>query len=109
MKVLFAGMVLVSALFIVFRNKSIVLPAQSFLINHPLRSLSNDTISFILQIQPILVNHCSPCHFTGGRMYEKLPFDKGETIVNHEVALLRRINDVKEKALIQKFIQEQKK
>lgn len=42
-------------------------------------------------------------------MYEKLPFDKGETIVNHEAALLRRINDVKEKALIQKFIKEQKK
>jgi hypothetical protein len=41
-------------------------------------------------------------------MYEKLPFDKRETIVNHEVALLRRINDVKEKALIQKFIGEQR-
>jgi hypothetical protein len=42
-------------------------------------------------------------------MYEKLPFDKGETIVNHEIALLRRIKDEKEKALIQKFIGEQKK
>ena len=42
-------------------------------------------------------------------MYEKLPFDKGATIVNHEVALLRRIKDEKEKALIQKFIGEQKK
>jgi hypothetical protein len=42
-------------------------------------------------------------------MYEKLPFDKGETIVNHEVGLLKRIKDEKEKALIQKFIGEQKK
>ena len=42
-------------------------------------------------------------------MYEKMPFDKGETIVNHEVGLQKRINDEKEKVLIQKFIGEQKK
>ncbi len=41
-------------------------------------------------------------------MYEQLPFDKGETIINHEIALVRRINDEKEKALIQKFVGEQK-
>ena len=61
------------------------------------------------KLQPILLNHCSPCHFTGGKMYERMPFDKGETIVNHEVALLRRIKDEREKALIQKFVGEQKK
>ena len=42
-------------------------------------------------------------------MYERMPFDKGETIVNHEVGLLKRIKDENEKALIQKFIAEQKK
>ena len=109
MKVLLVCMLIVGALFFVFKNRSIVVPAQSLLISHSASSLSNDTISFTLQIQPILVNHCSPCHFTGGKMYEKLPFDKGETIVNHEVALLKRIKDEKEKALIQKFIGERKK
>ena len=97
-----------SALFIVSKKRSVVIPKQSLLTSHS-SSLSNDTISFTLQIQPILVNRCSPCHFTGGKMYEKLPFDKGETIVNHEVALLRRIKDEKEKELIQKLIGEQKK
>lgn len=98
-----------SALFIVAKKRSVLTPGRSLLTVNSASSLLNDTISFALQIQPILVQHCSPCHFTGGKMYGKLPFDKGETIVNHEVALLRRIKDEKEKELIQKFIGEQKK
>jgi len=98
-----------SALFIVSKKRSVIIPKQSLLTSPSVSSSLNDTISFILQIQPILVNRCSPCHFTGGKMYERMPFDKGETIVNHEVALLRRIKDEKEKALIQKFIVEQRK
>ena len=108
MKVLLVCILIVGALFFVFKNRSIDIPGQTLLTSHPALS-SNDTINFTLQIQPILINHCSPCHFTGGKMYEKLPFDKGVTIVNHEVALLRRIKDEKEKALIQKFIVQQKK
>jgi hypothetical protein len=42
-------------------------------------------------------------------MYSKMPFDKGETIVEHGAGLLRRIKDEKEKALIQKFIGQHKK
>ena len=76
---------------------------------HTIAALRTDSINFKTQIQPILERNCAPCHFPGGKMYEKLPFDKGETIVNHEVTLLRRIKDEKEKALIQKFIVQQKK
>jgi hypothetical protein len=39
-----------------------------------------------------------PCHFTGGKMYEKLPFDKAQTIRDHQEGILRRIkgdDDVK--------------
>ena len=109
MKVLLVCTLITGALFLFHKKRSILVPIQSSLTSHLPSTLSNDTISFTLQIKPILTNHCSPCHFTGGKMYEKLPFDKGETIVNHEVALLRRIKDEKEKALIQKFIKEQKK
>ena len=94
-----------TAVFFIMQNRSICKPVQSL----PTDPYSNDTVNFALQIQPILVNHCSPCHFTGGKMYEKMPFDKGETIVQHNVGLLRRINDEKEKAIIQKFIGEQKR
>ena len=109
MKVLLACVIVVSALFIVFKHRSIIEPMQHSVASHSPSAILKDTISFVLQIQPILVNRCSPCHFPGGKMYERLPFDKEATIVNHEIALLRRINDEKEKALIQRFIGEQKK
>jgi len=64
-----------------------------------------DTIDFTKQIQPILIKNCSPCHFTGGKMYERMPFDKDTTIINHEKGILRRIKG-DENVLIKTFIQQ---
>jgi len=74
-------------------------------------SIPSDTgiINFSTQIQPIFVNHCSPCHFTGGKMYERLPFDKEVTIVTNGEAILRRIRDEKESELIKQYIQQRDK
>ena len=66
-----------------------------------------DTIDFVSQIQPILVKNCSPCHFTGGKMYDRLPFDKDTTILNHDAGILRRIKG-DENALIKAFVQQNK-
>ena len=35
---------------------------------------------FETQIKPIFQARCQPCHFSGGRVYDKMPFDKPETI-----------------------------
>ena len=67
-----------------------------------------DTIDFVTQIQPILVKNCSPCHFTGGKMYEKMPFDKDTTIINHEKGILKRMKG-DDNTLIRSFIQQQLK
>jgi hypothetical protein len=67
-----------------------------------------DTIHFTSQIQPILVKNCSPCHFTGGKMYERMPFDKDTTIINHEAGILRRIKG-EENLIIKTFIDQNKK
>jgi len=66
-----------------------------------------DTISFAKQIQPILQSRCNPCHFPGGKMYEKMPFDKGKTIVEHQEGVLKRFKDEKENQLLKQFIEEQ--
>ena len=66
-----------------------------------------DTIHFTSQIQPILVKNCSPCHFTGGKMYERMPFDKDTTIINHETGILKRIKG-EENLLIKTFIKQNK-
>jgi len=67
-----------------------------------------DTIHFVSQIQPILVKNCSPCHFTGGKMYERMPFDKDTTIINHQTGILKRIKG-EENFLIKTFIEQNKK
>src|SRR5262245_59783128 len=67
-----------------------------------------DTIDFSKQIQPIMIKNCSPCHFTGGKMYERLPFDKDTTIINHETGILRRIKG-DESVLLKTFIQQNKR
>ena len=69
--------------------------------------LPDTIINFSTQVKPIFVNHCSPCHFTGGKMYERLPFDQDTTIIMHEAAILRRIKDAQEKELIKQYIQQQ--
>ena len=67
-----------------------------------------DTIDFATQVQPILVKNCSPCHFTGGKMYERMPFDKDTTIINHEKGILKRIKG-DENLVLKAFIQQNKK
>ena len=71
-------------------------------------SLLSDTINYQAQIQPILQKNCSPCHFVGGKMYAKMPFDKAETIVSHEDGILKRIKKEEENKLIRQFILQRK-
>src|SRR5260221_8242338 len=35
---------------------------------------------FESEIRPIFQVRCQPCHFQGGKVYDKMPFDKPETI-----------------------------
>jgi len=61
------------------------------------------TINFKAQVQPLLQKHCAPCHFPGGKLYEKLPFDKGETIIAHKEGVVKRFKDPGELNLIKQF------
>ncbi|MDP9230463.1 MAG: hypothetical protein M3O67_07310 [Bacteroidota bacterium] len=63
-----------------------------------------DSIQFDAQVKPIFVTRCSPCHFTGGKMYAKMPFDKAETIISHKDGILKRIKNEKENELIKAFV-----
>lgn len=65
-----------------------------------------ERIVFEKQIKPIFVKNCSPCHFPGGKMYERLPFDKDTTILNHHEAILKRIKNEEENSLLKRFVQE---
>ena len=65
-----------------------------------------DTTSFEQNIQPILVKNCSPCHFPGGKVYTKMPFDAPLTIVSlKKDRVLMRIKDEDQKEIVRKYIE----
>jgi hypothetical protein len=59
---------------------------------------------FDRDIKPILEKQCRPCHFTGGVMYEKLPFDRAETIRHLGEKLFTRIKAPQDQATIRSFL-----
>jgi hypothetical protein len=67
-------------------------------------SIPKARVNFDTQIQPIFKSKCMPCHFTGGQMYDRLPFDKPETIRKLGVKVFTRIKQEDERRLIEEFL-----
>jgi hypothetical protein len=63
--------------------------------------------SFASDIRPILESRCQPCHFQGGQMYEKLPFDRAETVTKLGTKLFTRIKNEDQQRVIREFLSEQ--
>ena len=61
-------------------------------------------IDFDTQIKPIFAARCQPCHFKGGVMYERLPFDRPETIKKLGTKVFTRIKDENHRRLIEDFL-----
>jgi hypothetical protein len=59
---------------------------------------------FARDVRPILEKSCQPCHFPGGKMYERLPFDRPETIRTLGTRLFTRIKAEDEQAVIRRFL-----
>lgn len=66
-------------------------------------------VDFATQIKPLLESRCTPCHFAGGKMYQRLPFDRPETIYTLGTKLFTRIKDENEQRLIREFLAQQSK
>lgn len=61
-------------------------------------------VDFTRDVRPILEKRCTPCHFAGGKMHAKLPFDKPETIHHLGDRLFSRIRKDDEQAVIRAFL-----
>src|SRR6266536_3817777 len=57
----------------------------------------NPKVDFATQIRPILEARCQPCHFNGGKVYQRMPFDRPETIRTLGTKLFTRIKDENER------------
>jgi hypothetical protein len=63
-------------------------------------------VDFTKEIQPILAAHCQPCHFPGGKVYERMPFDRAETVVRLREKLFTRLKAEAEQKPIRAFLAE---
>ena|SRR2546423_10525759 len=67
-------------------------------------STAKARVDFDTQLKPIFKSKCMPCHFSGGQMYDRLPFDKPETILKLGSKLFTRIKQEDERRLIEDFL-----
>jgi hypothetical protein len=67
-------------------------------------ALAADRVAFGDRVLPILRDRCSPCHFEGGTMYDRLPFDQPATIRVLGTALFSRIRNEEERQAIREFL-----
>lgn len=65
---------------------------------------SKPRVDFDTQLKPIFQAKCMPCHFSGGQMYDRLPFDKPATIRKLGTRLFTRIRGENERRLIEDFL-----
>ena len=61
-------------------------------------------VDFDTQLKPIFQSKCMPCHFSGGKMYDRLPFDKPATIRKLGTRLFTRIKEENDRKLIDDFL-----
>ena len=61
-------------------------------------------VDFDTQLKPIFQSKCMPCHFSGGQMYDRLPFDKPATIRKLGTRLFTRIKEENDRRLIEDFL-----
>ena len=64
-------------------------------------------VDFVKDVRPIFERRCQPCHFEGGKMYARLPFDKPETITKLGEKVFTRIKDERDQAVIRAFLASQ--
>jgi len=82
----------------------ILILASCLLASSPAPQPKTQPVNFQAQIRPILEKRCQPCHFTGGKMYEKMPFDRPKTIHTLGEKMFTRIKDPKEQAILRAFL-----
>ena|SRR5688500_15557214 len=70
----------------------------------PTSSPTKEQVDFDTQVKPILKSNCTPCHFEGGQMYDRLPFDKPDTIRKLGTRLFTRIKEENDRRLIEAFL-----
>ena len=65
---------------------------------------SASEVDFDSRVRPLLQARCSPCHFPGGIMHSRLPFDQADTVRCLGTKLFTRLQAGEDQALILRFL-----
>jgi len=102
------GLVLTAVGLLSFRTqlnaKTADLPALEIVEGKSPTPAAPGRVDFERQIKPIFEAKCQPCHFNGGTMYQRLPFDRPATITTLGTKLFSRIKDEEQRRLIKEFL-----
>lgn len=101
-------LVLIATGFLLLESGGSVRSSLATSIGSPAANSSSSSVKvrvdFDTQLKPIFQSKCMPCHFSGGQMYERLPFDKPATIRKLGTRLFTRIKDEDNRRLIEDFL-----
>ena len=103
-------LILIAVALLLIESGSMVKPASAVKVSAETPSTSSNEkarVDFDTQVKPIFKAQCMPCHFSGGQMYEKLPFDRAETIRKLGVRVFTRIKADEDRKLIEAFLTQQ--
>ena len=110
-KAFILAFILILAGYVGFRMKinahTAELPPGEILESKSCNTSASARIDFATQIRPIFESSCQPCHFNGGTMYQRLPFDRPETIKSLGTKLFTRIQDENKRRLIREFLSQE--
>ena len=56
-------------------------------------------------VLPLLQANCNPCHFPGGKVYEKLPFDDSVTVAKLGKKLNTRLKEKEQQVIINSWVE----
>ncbi len=62
-------------------------------------------MTFRDNVLPMLQANCKPCHFPGGKMYSKLPFDDSATVLKLGTKLFTRLQKKEQQEIINKWME----
>jgi uncharacterized membrane protein len=94
----------ITVVFATLRSTKSVAPIYAATSANNSLAASATTLDFDADIKPIFQARCQPCHFAGGKVYDRMPFDKAETIHRLGAKLFTRIKDEREQRLIREFL-----
>jgi len=60
--------------------------------------------AFEATVRPMLARACTPCHVPGGKMYERLPFDRPDVVRSKQDSILKRLKAPEDRQALEDWL-----